>query len=61
MDSLLLSIYKVRNIVSPSLEFQRRQSEHLLRLAEPKVLIFILFCTVWSSSQTTEIVTQDHS
>lgn len=60
MDNPLLSIYKVRNIGSPGLEFQRKQSEHLLRFAEPRILLFILFCTVRSLSQTTEILAQDH-
>lgn len=44
MDTSPLSVYKVRNIGSPSLEFQRRQSEHLLRLSEPSAFHFNLHC-----------------
>jgi len=41
MDTQPLSVCKVRNLGSPSVEFQRRQSEHLFRLLEPRVLLFI--------------------
>lgn len=51
MDTLLLWVYKVRNIGSPSPEFQKRQSEHLLRLLKPRGLLFILICTAMFLSE----------